>query len=1098
MARTDSYLNNPQLQELIKKLRSGSDIMAEGLWSAPKALILSLAHQVLDQHVVILTAGGSSSESRLLDDCAYFAEKNPLEFPAWESLPTEEIPPSPDIVGERYRVLRTIQESGEPQLIFTTLQATLQKLLAPQKLNNLHLVIKEKGQIPFDTLPDVLGEMGYHRRTIAADKGEFALRGGIIDLFPVNSPDPVRIEFWGDEVASIRKYDPISQTSVGRIQEVLVTPGEELELLMQNDTLSTLFDYLGPKTLIVFDEIAQIEDKYVALKNMAGASSRLFSSLDELFISLRSNQKIYFTETPLDELTEVKLIDRQARLIGFETLNQNLTATRFASPFFPLFSAFCPPELTLEDFSCDQFLTALSEVTEPILFRFLCQNESEKTALKERLSKQTKPLTPEFEKGYLSSGFYLKEPSIALIPMAELTHRYKVRRQKQRTHYHTLPVEMLAITPGEAVVHMNSGIGRYLGIERRPNHLGVETEFMILEYAEGGKLYVPMEQANLISKYIGSGEEKPELHTLGSTRWKRAREKTEQAIVGYATDLLKLQAERLLKGGFVYPPNGELVRQFAEEFPYEETPDQLLAIESVEKDMLSEQPMDRLVCGDVGYGKTEVAMRAAFKAVVDGGKQVAVLVPTTVLAMQHFETFLARMANYPVTIGALSRFVKPKEIEKTLQKTAEGMLDILIGTHRIVSEDVTFKNLGLVIIDEEQRFGVRAKEHLKKIRKEVDCLTLSATPIPRTLYMSLTGARALSVINTPPEDRLPIQSVVCSAAEELIKNALLRELARGGQAYVIHNRVESIFKMAETIQKLVPTAKIVVGHGQMGAQELDTVFHSFKSGSADILVATSIIENGIDIPNANTILIDHAERFGLADLYQMRGRVGRWNRKAYCYFLVSNTKELSELSRKRLSALTISSGHGGGMKIAMHDLEIRGAGNILGTEQSGHVATIGFHLYCKLLKKTIATLQKKEAPLFYHEVKIEFPYDARLPEEYINETTLRMEIYQRLGDAENEEDIDRLLDEMCDRFGPPPLPVLWLHRVSRLRLFAARNQFTLLKLTKIVFLAEQIHDKKNKISKKILIRLPQTPEELEITLLHALRENFPLKKAQGK
>jgi transcription-repair coupling factor (superfamily II helicase) len=1093
MARTDEYLTNPLLSAFTETLSKGSDVVTEALWCAPKALLLTLAQKTLGKNIVIITAGGAN-ESRLFDDCVYFSESTPLEFPAWESLPSEEIAPSPDIVGERYRVLRSIQESDEPQLIFTTLQAVLQKLLPPQKLKNLHLILREKGEVPFDALPDVLAEMGYHRKSVAADKGEFALRGGIIDLYPVNSPDPFRIEFWEDEIVSIRKYDPISQTSVGRVQEILVTPGEELELLAKSQELSTLFDYLGNQTIIVFDEIAQIEDKYVALKNMAGASSRTFTTLEELFTSIASHQKIFFSEAPLEQLSEIRLLDKSIRLISFETLNQHMSAIRWHSPFFPLFSAFCPPELALDDFSSDQFLATLAEVPEEITFRFLCQNESEKMALKDRLSKLPKPLEAQFEKGYLSSGFYLKEPSIALIPMTELTHRYKVRRQKQRTHYHTLPVEMLSISPGEAVVHMNSGIGRYLGIERRPNHLGVETEFMVLEYAEGGKLYVPMEQANLISKYIGSSEEKPEFHTLGSVRWKRAREKTEQAIMGYAEDLLKLQAERVLKGGFVYPADSELVKQFGEEFPYEETPDQLLAIESIGKDMTSDQSMDRLVCGDVGYGKTEVAMRAAFKAVVDGGKQVAVLVPTTVLAMQHYETFSARMANYPLTVGVLSRFVKPKEIERVLKLASEGSIDILIGTHRIVSDDVTFKNLGLIIIDEEQRFGVRAKEHLKKIRKEVDCLTLSATPIPRTLYMSLTGARALSVINTPPEDRLPIQSVVCTASEELIKNALLRELARSGQAYVIHNRVETIFKMADTIQKLVPTARIVVGHGQMGSQELDQVFHAFKTGEADILVATSIIENGIDIPNANTILIDDAQRFGLADLYQMRGRVGRWNRKAYCYFLVPSTKELSEVSRKRLSALTVSSGHGGGMKIAMHDLEIRGAGNILGTEQSGHVATIGFHLYCKLLKKTISALQKKESPQFYQEVKIEFPYDARLPDDYINETTLRMEIYQRLGDAESDTEIDQIIEEVRDRFGPLPPQVLWLQRITHIRLFAGRNQFTSLKLTKVVFTAEQSHGKGNKISKKILIKLPQTPEELETTILHALRENFPLKK----
>jgi transcription-repair coupling factor (superfamily II helicase) len=1091
MARAENFLNNAKLKSFEELIRSQAELVIEDLWDAPKALLTAIALNAAGKHIVILTGG---TETRLIDDITYFSGKTPLEFPAWETLPSEEIPPSPDIVGERYKILRTIQESSEPQVIFTTLQAVLQKLLPPKKLQNMHLILKEQGEVPFDALSQVLAEMGYHRRTVAADKGEFALRGGIIDLYPVNSPDPFRIEFWGNEIASIRKYDPISQTSVGRVKEILVTPGEELELLASQEQLATLFDYLGPNTLVIFDELAQLEDKYVAFKQMAGGVQRTLTTLETLLESTKELQKIYFTEIPLEKLSEVKAIDRATHKISFEAFNQTFTARRWLSPFFPLFPSFCPPGHPLDDFSADQFLQTLSSYPDEIAIHFLCQNESEKSALQMRLEKLEKPLVGEFEKGYLSSGFLLTEPNLALIPMTELTHRYKIRRQKQRTHYHTLPVEMLAISPGEAVVHMNSGIGRYLGIERRPNHLGVETEFMVLEYAEGGKLYVPMEQANLLSKYIGATDEKPELHTLGSSRWRRAREKTEAAIIGYASDLLKLQAERVIQGGFPYPPDSQLVKQFAEEFPYVETPDQLLAIDHIKKDMQSNQSMDRLVCGDVGYGKTEVAMRAAFKAVVDGGKQVAVLVPTTVLAMQHFETFSERMGNYPLKIGVLSRFVKPKEVQKTLEGVTNGSIDILIGTHRIVSKDVTFKNLGLVIIDEEQRFGVKAKEHLKQIRKEVDCLTLSATPIPRTLYMSLTGARDLSVINTPPEDRLPIQSVVCAPSEELIKNALLREMARDGQAYVIHNRVETIFQMADKIRTLLPTARIVVGHGQMSSQELDTVFHAFKTGKADILVATSIIENGIDIPNANTILIDRADRFGLADLYQMRGRVGRWNRKAYCYFLIPNTLELSDISRKRLSALTLSAGHGGGMKIALHDLELRGAGNILGTEQSGHVAAIGFQLYCKLLKKTITSLQKKESPLFYHEVKIEFPYDARLPEEYVNETTLRMEIYQRLGDAESETEVDQLIEEVRDRFGPLPPQVEWLRRITRIRLFAARNQFTLLKLTKVVFLAEQSHGEKNKISKKIVIALPKTPEQLEQTIIHSLQDNFPLKK----
>jgi transcription-repair coupling factor (superfamily II helicase) len=1090
MARAENFLKSLKLKSFIDLITTGNSVAIEGLWEAPKALLACLAKQVTGKHIVIVTG----SESRLFDNIPYFLGESPLEFPAWESLPSEEIPPSPDIVGERYKILRTIQESDHPRIILASLQALLQKLLPPKKLENLHLILRENGEVPFEDLPDVLSEMGYHRQTVAADKGEFAVRGGIIDLYPVNSPDPFRIEFWGDEIASIRKYDPISQTSVGKVKEILVTPGEELELLAQQNELATFFDYLGKNTLLIFDEIEHLEDKYVALKQMIPAAQRTFSTFEDLLATVDALQKIFFSETALEKLSEIRVLNRTTYEISFEAFNHTFIANRWLSPFFPLFPSFCPPEQPLDDFSADQFLYILSQVPEEIESRFVCQNESEKTALQARLEKLEKPIQATFDKGYLSSGFFIREPNLALIPMPELTHRYKVRRQKQRTHYHTMAVEMLSISPGEAVVHMNSGIGRYIGIERRPNHLGVETEFMILEYAEGGKLYVPMEQANLISKYIGASDEKPELHILGSARWKRAREKTEAAIVGYASDLLKLQAERVLKGGFAYPEDSDLVKQFAEEFPYEETADQLLAIGQIKKDMQSNQTMDRLVCGDVGYGKTEVAMRAAFKAVVDGGRQVAVLVPTTVLAMQHFETFSARMGNYPVKIGVLSRFVKPKELAQTLEAVANGSIDILIGTLRIMSKDVSFKNLGLIIIDEEQRFGVKAKEQLKQIRKDVDCLTLTATPIPRTLYMSLTGARDLSVINTPPDDRLPIQSVVCTATEDLIKNALLRELARDGQAYIIHNRVETIFQMADKIRTLLPTAQIVVGHGQMSSQELDTVFHAFKTGKANILIATAIIENGIDIPNANTILIDQSDRFGLADLYQMRGRVGRWNRKAYCYFLVPNTRELSELSRKRLAALTSSSGHGGGMKIAMHDLEIRGAGNILGTEQSGHVAAIGFHLYCKLLKKTISSLQKKEAPLFYQEVKLEFPYDARLPEEYVNETALRMEIYQRLGDAENENEVDQLMEEVRDRFGPLPPQVTWLQYITRIRLFAARNQFSLIKLTKVVLLAEQTHGKGNKISKKILISLPKTPQDLEQAIIHALKENFPLKR----
>ncbi|MFQ5729492.1 MAG: transcription-repair coupling factor, partial [Waddliaceae bacterium] len=561
-------------------------------------------------------------------------------------------------------------------------------------------------------------------------------------------------------------------------------------------------------------------------------------------------------------------------------------------------------------------------------------------------------------------------------------------------------------------------------------------------------------------------------------------ENTERAIMGYASDLLQLYAKRELKGGFAYSEDSPDLLAFDEEFPFVETEDQLNAIADIKKDMMCPKAMDRLVCGDVGYGKTEVAMRAAFKAILDGEKQVAMLVPTTVLAMQHYDNFIDRMRNFPINVAVLSRFRTAKQARDTLEKIANGTVDIVIGTHRLISKDVHFKNLGLIIIDEEQRFGVRAKEHLKKIKTGVDCLTLSATPIPRTLYLSLIGARDLSVINTPPQDRLPIKTIIAAPHDELIKNAILRELSRNGQIYVIHNRIETIYGVADRIKKLLPQARVAVGHGQMHTSEIDEIFHSFKNGHIDILVATTIVENGIDIPNANTILIDRSDHFGLADLYQLRGRVGRWNRRAYAYFLVSKQRYLPEATRKRLNALAEASGYGGGMKLAMRDLEIRGAGETLGTKQSGHVSAIGFHLYCKLLRKTIKALEGK-MPSILTETKIDFPVDARLPEDYVNETSLRMEIYQRLGEAASWDDVNAIWEELQDRFGPIPEPVRWLYHVTRIKVYASLHGYTLLKLNKVSLTTEQRKGKKT-ITRQLLIGKIRSPQDLEDKILKAL------------
>lgn len=1090
----DLLVKSPSLETIQRQLSEGHSLLFEGLWDAPKALIIAMAQAATGKNVIVLT-GARQEESRLYHDFELFAKTPILDFPAWETLPNENISPSPDIVGERYQVLRDLGK-GNPIILVSSLQASLQRLIPKETFHQLYLTLNLNEEIPFETLIEQLLAMGYVRRPTASDKGEFAVRGGLIDLFPVASPDPYRLEFWGDTLTSLRTYDPIGQKSVASATRVEVTPAQELELLKESKRLCSIFDYLGPHTLVVFDELLAIEDRYATLVSLAERSTATFGTMEELLDQIESLQKLFLTDVPLEELTEIQRLGRPGRgyysahssgeEVGFQMFNRSLKAKRLFHPFYSVAQAVLPENQEASHATGDELIQALATpAAQALSTHFLCANEAEEANLKSRVQALSLSQPAHFQRGYLSSGFALLEDKFLLFPLTELTHRYRIRRQKLRSTYHTAPTEVYDLNNGDAIVHLNNGIGRFLGLERRANHLGIETEFFALEYADNAKLYVPLQQAHLINKYVGAQEEAPKLHTLGSTRWKATREKTERAIMGYATELLDVYAKREMRGGFSFRSDGQELIAFENEFPFAETEDQLRAIEALKTDMTGNKAMDRLICGDVGYGKTEVAMRASFKAVLDGGKQVAVLVPTTVLAMQHYETFKERMSNFPVRIGVLSRFQTQKEIKQTLKEVADGSLDILVGTHRIVSEDVLFKDLGLVIIDEEQRFGVKAKEHLKKIKIGVDCLTLTATPIPRTLYMSLVGARDMSVISTPPQDRLPIKTILAEEHDEIIRNALLRELTRDGQAFFIHNRVETIYEVASRLQKLLPQARIAVGHGQMSAEEIEAVFHAFKEGRADILVATTIVENGIDIPNANTILIDRADRFGLSDLYQLRGRVGRWNRRAYAYFLVPRLRSLPELSRKRLEALLEASGYGGGMKIAMRDLEIRGAGDILGLEQSGHVSAVGFHLYCKMLKRTMQTL-RGELPVALCDTKMEFPFDARLPEDYVNEVNLRMEIYQRLGEAVTWEQVDEIWSEIKDRYGKPPEPVKWLYHMTRLRVYAGQHGITLLKLEKASLLIEKQQDKKT-VSSRVLLSPIKQPVELETKIVPLIK-----------
>lgn len=1060
----DLILSSPSLSQFQKEIRENGSFLCENLWESPKALLATIAAHATQRSILLLTGG--VREDKLFNDLSYFDPALTIEFPAWETLPGEEIPPSADILGKRFEALHTLLTKKGPSIVLCPLHAFLQKIVPKETLSPLLISWKIGQKIPFDSLPEKLTTLGYKRQPVVSDKGQFAMRGGILDIFPIASSDPYRIEFFDDTIDAIRTFDPIGQKSIAKVNSLFLCPAQELSLLQKASRLVSIADYCQDPILF-WDDLLSIEDTYVSLKQMPGAKSMFFSKFEERIKTFENH--IFCASENIENLSKVKKGKERTRhlqSITFETLDHSFEVQRFFSPF--------------------RKIETLSEIDPEAHVLFLNSNETEE----KEIQKQTEDLKfqkKEFEKGVLTSGFVLADIRFALVANADLSGRTPIRRQKWRSYHHTPPSEFHALNPGDLVVHFHSGVAKYRGLEKQKNHLGVETEFLILEYADDSKLFVPLSQAYLVSRYIGTREETPPLSQLGGKKWQRLRDHATTQIVGYAQDLLQRQAQRVVEGGFRYPKDTPFLERFERDFPFIETDDQLLAISAIKEDMMSDKPMDRLICGDVGYGKTEVAMRAAFKAAVDGGKQVAVLVPTTVLAMQHFETFSQRMGGFPVTVDVVSRFRTAKHTKETLEKVKNGQVDILVGTHRLLSKDVKFKDLGLIIIDEEQRFGVRSKEHLKKFKTGVDCLTLSATPIPRTLYMSLVHAREMSVINTPPQDRLPIKTIIAESDPELIQNALLREFSRGGQAFFIHNRVETIHEKAEQIQKIVPSARIDVVHGQMDPEDIDSIFHRFKQGLIDLLFATTIIESGIDIPNANTILIDRADTFGLADLYQLRGRVGRWNRAAYTYFLIPKHVRITEISQKRLNALAEASGFGGGMKIAMRDLEIRGAGDILGVQQSGQVSAIGFHLYCKLLKRAIDSLKQKK-PISFHETKMEFTFSAYFPEDYINDVSLRMELYHRLGEATTSQEVDDLLEELKDRFGEPPVPVLWLYHLAKIRIFAASHYFTLLKFGTLSFVAERQVGKDLKQHTLLMPKKVQAPALLEEHVIQELKK----------
>ena len=960
--------------------------------------------------------------------------------------------------------------TGSARLVVAPVRALMQRVSPPAGVRRAARVLRVGQSVRPQDLADHWTAVGYTLSPIVDEPGTFARRGGILDVFPIGTTRPVRIEFFGDEIDSLRAFDAGTQRSAESVPTVTVLPAADIladnaavDLALRADT-STLteaarqrwqkglehlrlghrfdgidafagylpagtgFDYLVPGATVVIDEPTHVE---AALRSLAEQSAEAWTH------AVESGELPAALRPPHLEAAEVeRMLTARARLdLSWEAAPGD-DVVDLEGHITPVEAFVGRTNVAIERAIAD---VAAGDTVVVV--------SMQSQRLQELLAEQAVavPITPLVDdprpgslslvQGTLPDGFETEIVGrrLRLLTDSELFGVAKSgRATRPKPARHTLVISELE--PGGYVVHVEHGVGRYGGLIRLTTD-GVEREYMVIQYAGEDKLYVPVDQADRVDRYIGPGDGSPALTRLGTTDWARAKARVRAAVQEMAEELLQLYAVRETVTGHGFSPDSQWQVDLESSFPYVETPDQVEALAEIKADMERPRPMDRLLCGDVGYGKTELALRAAFKAVNDG-KQVAVLVPTTVLAQQHDRTFRERLRAFPVRVEMLSRFRSEREQTAVVAGLAKGAVDICIGTHRLVQKDVHFADLGLVIIDEEQRFGVAHKERLKQLRREVDVLTLTATPIPRTLQMALTGVRDMSVMETPPEDRLPIKTYVHEYDEHQIREAILREIDRGGQIYFVHNRVQTIYTMAARLRELVPEARVAIGHGQLAEDALEQVMLDFAAGSSDVLVCSTIIESGLDIPNVNTIIVNRADTFGLAQLYQLRGRVGRSANRAFAYFLYPKGRQLSEIAEKRLRTIFEASDLGAGLKVAMRDLEIRGAGNLLGVEQHGHVASVGFHLYTQLLSEAVHRL-RGQAPPRGIVTTVDLPIKAYIPDDYITDAGLRLNIYQRLAAARDPDRVGQLALELQDRFGPPPEPVLQLIYVAQIRCLAS-------------------------------------------------------------
>jgi transcription-repair coupling factor (superfamily II helicase) len=1007
----DAFERTPAVADLASRLPGrGAELRLGGLPGSSAAVLVAWLIRSFPQRLLTVVAPTPADAERWLSDLGHLTDASIELYPQREALGEDE--PHYEIAGERAETIQALL-AGRLRVLVTTARATAERTLLPAALERLHLTLSAGERRAPSDVARILDTMGYRRVATVTEVAEYSVRGGILDLYGFGMAAPTRLEWWGDDITSLRGFDLTTQRSLDEVREITVLPITTAAVQDEGNggmVRRTLLELLPSDTLVLEESFRADSDEVSRAWNEAEHHLEVARRLGE--------------DVPRRDAIFQAPGEWRSGLEAFPRLLLRDEPVDLQFGFFP-------PERVDRDLNR---LRALLRSGTPTLL--LCDNEGQLERMEELLEEGGRaPAEATLAIGALDGGFVM--PTLRVLTDHEIFRRARRLRRPRRYREAAPSAATGALTVGDYVVHLEHGIGIYRGIETIT--AGEATlEVAVVEYEGGDRLNVPLYRLDQLERYRAAGEDgdrpPPRIHRLGGSTWQRVREKTRQAIKQMAAELLDLYARRTVNAGYAFPPDTRWQRELESSFLYEDTPDQRRATEEVKRDMEQPLPMDRLLVGDVGYGKTEIAVRAAFKA-VQAGKQVAVLVPTTILAEQHGRTFMERLADFPVRIEVLSRFRTAKEQKAALGRLADGQIDVIIGTHRLLSKDVAFRDLGLLVVDEEHRFGVKHKERLKAMRLSVDVLTLTATPIPRTLHLSLAGLRDLTLIETPPRDRSPILTFVEPWDDGLLEEAFAREVDRGGQVFAVHNRIETIETVAAKVRSLAPRARIGVAHGQMPTEKLEEVMRRFVAGEVDILVSTMIVESGLDVPNANTMVVHDAHRFGLAQLYQLRGRVGRSHRRAYCYLLVPDTIDAD--AEERLRVLEHHTDLGAGYRIALKDLEIRGAGNLLGAEQSGHAQAVGFDLYLRWLEETVRALRGQGAVEQPAPPEVVLDRPAHLPDSYVPDDDVKLDLYRRLARAATSGEIDGLRDELRERFGPLPPMAETLLDMARLRVMGA-------------------------------------------------------------